>query len=178
MIPCPSCGTHNRRGSKFCYHCGQPLDSPFENSCPVCNRLNPTGSIFCAFCGVRLPPPMLDAHDPDNSETRSDRSDAQQEAPERELPAWLYGSQGEHLKSAHSSVQTQAEPSLTGNSKYLQDIEGALPSHGAWLPSTIPDAAESKTEMPTPQTRRGGGCLGLALLAVQPFVSALFARMP
>jgi hypothetical protein len=59
MIPCPSCGTPNRRGSKYCYCCGQPLDIIFNVSCPACDRLNPGGSAFCAFCGAKIvgPPP-------------------------------------------------------------------------------------------------------------------------
>jgi len=54
MIACPSCGTRNRRGSKYCYCCGQPLDVVFNVSCPACDRLNPGGSAFCAFCGARI----------------------------------------------------------------------------------------------------------------------------
>jgi len=47
---CPSCGTENREGRKFCAECGNPL----ATACPACGAANEPGERFCGECGVAL----------------------------------------------------------------------------------------------------------------------------
>src|SRR5204862_1737154 len=47
---CPSCGTENREGRKFCAECGSALAS----ACPACGAANEPGERFCGECGAAL----------------------------------------------------------------------------------------------------------------------------
>ncbi len=50
-MTCPSCGTANPTGARFCVECGTRLAS----GCPNCgSTTNPDGARFCATCGTRL----------------------------------------------------------------------------------------------------------------------------
>ncbi len=59
---CPSCGTVNSEGTKFCQDCGTKLEAPTpvpaENACPNCGAVNDTGVKFCRECGGRLEAPV------------------------------------------------------------------------------------------------------------------------
>src|SRR5512136_246634 len=54
MIYCPSCGTANRDGSRFCNECGTKLPTLTSSLCPACGTPNPPNSLFCEKCGARL----------------------------------------------------------------------------------------------------------------------------
>ncbi len=47
---CPSCGTENDAGRKFCGECGTSL----ARLCPSCGTPNPPGTKFCGECGTAL----------------------------------------------------------------------------------------------------------------------------
>ena len=47
---CPSCGTENPAGKRFCADCGALLAS----GCPTCGATNPPGKRFCGDCGSGL----------------------------------------------------------------------------------------------------------------------------
>jgi class 3 adenylate cyclase/tetratricopeptide (TPR) repeat protein len=49
-LPCPSCGTENPAGSKFCNRCGSRLAAV----CPSCGTPNLADAAFCNQCGTRL----------------------------------------------------------------------------------------------------------------------------
>jgi len=49
-VICPSCGTDNPPGQKFCGECGAPLAA----TCPSCGSTNPPGQKFCGECGAAL----------------------------------------------------------------------------------------------------------------------------
>jgi hypothetical protein len=49
-MTCPSCGTENSAGQKFCGECGGRLNF----SCPHCSFENPSGFRFCGECGASL----------------------------------------------------------------------------------------------------------------------------
>lgn len=53
---CPSCGTVQKPGNKFCVRCGQKLpdDQPKESFCPLCGSKVTEGMLFCGECGTRL----------------------------------------------------------------------------------------------------------------------------
>ena len=195
MIPCPSCGTRNRRGSKYCYRCGQRLDIVFNVSCPACDRLNPGGSAFCAFCGAKLsvsfPPgepavaeqPAQMVQEPLESEPKSAEPAA---TPQRELPPWLYerAAKGPEAVTPSPAVSAAplAEPAVeVRRSKYLRDIPDALSGTDAWLSSaqkqetSKPAAATGQTPDSKPESRRG--CLGLPLLVMLWLIGLLLSTI-
>jgi class 3 adenylate cyclase/tetratricopeptide (TPR) repeat protein len=50
MPACPSCGTENPAGNRFCGDCGSAL----AVSCAACGAENPEGKKFCGDCGAPL----------------------------------------------------------------------------------------------------------------------------
>ena len=62
-MTCPSCGTANPEGQKFCGECGER----FAAGCPACGTENPPGQKFCGECGAAFatqPPPGAAAPSP------------------------------------------------------------------------------------------------------------------
>jgi class 3 adenylate cyclase/tetratricopeptide (TPR) repeat protein len=49
-MPCPSCGTENEAGRKFCHECGGRLTL----GCPSCGASNTPGAKFCGECGFAM----------------------------------------------------------------------------------------------------------------------------
>lgn len=56
MNYCPSCGTANRDGSRFCNECGHKLPSKTGIICPMCSHVNPAANVYCDRCQARLVP--------------------------------------------------------------------------------------------------------------------------
>ena len=56
MLYCPSCGTANRDGSRFCNSCGHKLPSKTGIMCPMCGHMNPADNVYCDNCKARLVP--------------------------------------------------------------------------------------------------------------------------
>jgi class 3 adenylate cyclase/predicted ATPase len=58
-VTCPSCGSENPAGKRFCGDCGSPLAA----GCPACGAENPPDKRFCGDCGAPLsaptPPPAV-----------------------------------------------------------------------------------------------------------------------
>ena len=54
-MKCPSCGSDNREGAKFCGECAAPLASAL--TCRSCGTANPKGRKFCDSCGQPLSEP-------------------------------------------------------------------------------------------------------------------------
>lgn len=50
---CPSCGTRNPDGVKFCQECGAKL-GPSKAFCTGCGQENPAGTRFCGNCGKQM----------------------------------------------------------------------------------------------------------------------------
>lgn len=48
---CPSCGTENPEGVKFCKECGAKMGS---SPCAQCGTVNPPNTRFCGECGNQL----------------------------------------------------------------------------------------------------------------------------
>jgi class 3 adenylate cyclase/tetratricopeptide (TPR) repeat protein len=49
-VNCPTCGTENRPGAKFCTECGTTLAA----ACPNCGTVNPPAAKFCSECATPL----------------------------------------------------------------------------------------------------------------------------
>jgi Double zinc ribbon len=54
-MKCPSCGSDNREGAKFCGECAAPLTAAL--ACRSCGTANPKGRKFCDSCGQPLAEP-------------------------------------------------------------------------------------------------------------------------
>jgi class 3 adenylate cyclase len=54
-MKCPSCGSENREGAKFCGDCAAPLAVAL--ACRSCGTANPKGRKFCDSCGQPLAEP-------------------------------------------------------------------------------------------------------------------------
>jgi class 3 adenylate cyclase/tetratricopeptide (TPR) repeat protein len=52
-VICPSCGTPNPGGAKFCIECATRLGAP---ACPGCGVTNPASARFCGECATPLSP--------------------------------------------------------------------------------------------------------------------------
>ena len=69
-MTCPSCGSENASGNRFCADCGTPL----AVRCPSCGAESPPDKSFCGSCGTRLAaaptPPAPPARDPALAERR------------------------------------------------------------------------------------------------------------
>jgi hypothetical protein len=51
---CPSCGSANPPGTKFCVFCGAALAASAVNTCGNCGEPVDDEMIFCAGCGAKL----------------------------------------------------------------------------------------------------------------------------
>lgn len=53
---CPSCGTEQEKGNKFCTRCGRKLilDPPKVKFCTYCGSEITEGSLFCGKCGTKV----------------------------------------------------------------------------------------------------------------------------
>jgi len=71
MIYCPSCGTSNRQGSRFCNECGATLPQQTGLRCPMCGTMNPVGNVYCDQCNARLIP--LSAEQPPEEDRGGER---------------------------------------------------------------------------------------------------------
>ena len=49
-MECPSCGSANQDGHRFCGNCGSLLPP----RCGFCGRENPIGNSYCGYCGAPL----------------------------------------------------------------------------------------------------------------------------
>jgi len=188
MIRCSHCSTLNRRGSRYCYRCGQSLSEASEVACPACDRLNPSGSSFCAYCGAGIPQPVVEETEvvPSSAEAvgegpagRPMQPDSEGRSP-RPLPGWLYAGGESGPDAAAASATAAAQPSAPAEaSKYLQDIPDVLPARDAWLAaaqreakSQPPPAADSARGVPDVKPERRAGCLSLlAIVAVALLVT-------
>lgn len=190
MIPCPYCGTPNRRGSKYCSNCGQRLEAVSAITCGACERLNPPGSTYCAFCGalltsVRPARESATGHYVQLSgESSTQELESAEAASRRELPSWLYEQPAMPSETAtRPSVAPQAvtaQPRMEEQSKYLQDIQGVLPSTDRWLFSSmqrgIREVALGTGDTTSKKAEKRKGCLPLGLVAAWHLIGFFIAR--
>ncbi len=187
MISCPSCGTLNRKGSKYCSNCGQRLDVISSVICPSCGGPNLAGSVSCSFCGEPLPsavteekgevvqPEPVSANEPSESEPAAMRRS--------KLPSWLRPRSAKRSEALASStvgdmtVSSDAASDQEG-CRYLQGIHGVLPSADAWL-SPSQDIAQRPVSESTTEAKPGArwGCLLLGALLLTILVVVLLLAL-
>src|SRR5512147_1725007 len=125
MIYCPSCGTANRDGSRFCNECGTKLPTVTSSLCPTCGTLNPPHSLFCEKCGTRLIASLIE--EPEEPETP---------APSALVPKGLSLPTKSPAEAPPAAVtQSPAEPA--------QPVEEDLPDWMQVVQSAVADTSES-----------------------------------
>ena len=63
MVPCPSCGTENQDGSRFCNRCGSPLEAAPAR--PVAEERKVVTALFCDLVGFTATSEAADPEDVD-----------------------------------------------------------------------------------------------------------------
>ncbi len=98
--------------------------------------------------------------------------------PRRELPSWLYerpATLSETASQPSLAPQVAAVPkSAEGRSKYLQDIQGVLPSTDAWLLTSMRQGIGTlglgTNSTGNKKSQNSKGCLTLVLIALSCLV--------
>jgi len=161
MIYCPSCGTANRDGSRFCNDCGADLSAASGRRCPMCSAMNPVESTVCNECGARLVPqtaPLTEAEAP-----RPEPFDFAQDVPVEGPPFPVEGPSAEQEAEPPDWLQqlraSSAEEVPAGERPAMPEIGPAEPAEEipAWLkgiqtpeetkPMVPPMAREDEAEM-------------------------------
>ena len=126
MTHCPSCGTENPDGKKFCGKCGSPL----VPSCPSCGSPNPPEMNFCGDCGSPLVPGAVAVASP-TAQTR--------EAPaaERRLVSVLFA---DLVGFTPLSEARDAEEVRELLSRYFEEARTVIERYGGTVEKFIGDA--------------------------------------
>lgn len=139
MLTCPSCGTSNEEGRKFCAECGTRLSV----ACAVCGTVNPAGVKFCGECGSALADvPVAAAAPPDAAWVPAT------EAPvaERRLVSVLFV---DLVGFTTASEQRDAEDTRELLSRYFEVARDIVDRHGGAIEKFIGDAVMAVWGTPT-----------------------------
>ncbi|NLE75650.1 MAG: zinc-ribbon domain-containing protein [Chloroflexi bacterium] len=131
MIYCPTCGTANRDGSKFCNECGThltPADAGVH--CSQCGAFNSRKSAFCRQCGLRLAPPA----EPEAGAPAAQEPQPAPEEPAAGLPSWLEPRHGQ-------AVEDQGQPLP----HWMHELGEAAPS-GEPAPAEAAEPTEAESD--------------------------------
>ncbi len=142
MIYCPNCGTSNRKGSRFCNECGEPLPSTGMR-CPMCDTINAVGNVYCQKCNARLVPMSSEPEEEESEEkTRPikgfslptiplDETAGEQEKPTVESIEQEESTSEDWLDELRES--TNQQPEIVEDDEHIEDDEEPLE------PANIPD---------------------------------------
>jgi class 3 adenylate cyclase/tetratricopeptide (TPR) repeat protein len=122
---CPSCGTENRAGRRFCSECGTAL----APACPSCGAANEPGDRFCGACGSALEPAV-------RGETPARQARAAPES-ERRLVSVLFA---DLVGFTPLSEERDAEEVRDLLSRYFEMCRGLIERYGGVVEKFIGDA--------------------------------------
>jgi predicted ATPase/class 3 adenylate cyclase len=125
-VTCPSCGTENREGRKFCSECGSVLASP----CPTCGASNEPGEKFCGECGTALTERAV-AAEPTPSTTKASP------AAERRLVSILFADIVGHTTFSEAHDAEDVRELL---SRYFESARTVIERYGGTVEKFIGDA--------------------------------------
>jgi class 3 adenylate cyclase len=131
---CPSCGTENPEGQKFCGECGSPLQA----TCPSCGAENAPGQKFCGECGAALtatPPPQPKAA-------------ASPPQAERRLVSVLFA---DLVGFTAASEERDAEETRELLSRYFEQAKTLIERYGGTVEKFIGDAVMAVWGTPVAQ---------------------------
>ena len=122
-LPCPSCGTPNEGGRKFCGECGSAL----AQSCPSCGAANASTVKFCGECGTALATaPAANAQPP-----------ASTPAAERRLVSVLFADLVGHTSFSEGRDAEDVRELLT---RYFETARTTIERYGGTVEKFIGDA--------------------------------------
>jgi class 3 adenylate cyclase/tetratricopeptide (TPR) repeat protein len=130
-MKCPSCGTENREGRKFCAECGAPL----ALVCSACGTANEPGERFCGDCGAALAAPP-----------RQEAAPTTQPAAERRLVSVVFA---DLVGFTAASEQRDAEETRELLSRYFDTSKRLISLYGGTVEKFIGDAVMAVWGTPT-----------------------------
>jgi class 3 adenylate cyclase/tetratricopeptide (TPR) repeat protein len=128
-VDCPSCGSSNPPGNRFCGSCGSPL----ERSCPACGAANPPANRFCGSCGTGLD----DGAAPAGVATAEPAAAGAQELAERKVVTVVFADLTGSTELATSMDAEDLRPVLTA---YFTAMAHEIERHGGTVQKFIGDA--------------------------------------
>ena len=124
---CPSCGTENRAGRKFCVSCGSPL----ARGCPSCGAEAEPGDAFCGECGAQL------TASTDNAPARAGGPPQPAPAAERRLVSVLFADLVGHTSFSEGRDAEDVRELL---SRYFETARTVIERYGGTVEKFIGDA--------------------------------------
>ncbi|MGH2416853.1 MAG: adenylate/guanylate cyclase domain-containing protein [Candidatus Limnocylindria bacterium] len=131
-MDCPTCGTPNEPGRKFCGECGTAL----LQACPSCGAQNAPGTKFCGECGTSL-----------RSESPVDGAESRPAATaERRLVSVLFAD-----LVGFTTLSESRDPEVVRDllSRYFDDATRIIGSYGGTVEKIIGDAVMAVWGAPT-----------------------------
>ena len=131
---CPSCGTANEAGRKFCGECGASL----ALACPACGAANAPGTKFCGECGTRL--------QSDSPAAATATGPTQSPVAERRLVSVLFAD-----LVGFTALSESRDPEVVRDllSRYFETARRIIDSYGGTVEKFIGDAVMAVWGAPT-----------------------------
>ena len=126
-MECPTCGTANEPGRKFCGECGASLAAP----CPTCGAANAPGVKFCGECGTDLA----------SAAAAADAESAEAPTAERRLVSVLFA---DLVGFTTLSESRDAETVRDLLSRYFETASQIIGSYGGTVEKFIGDAVDGR----------------------------------
>jgi class 3 adenylate cyclase len=139
LLTCPSCGTSNEEGRKFCAECGTRLSV----ACAVCGTVNPAGAKFCGECGSALADVPVAAATPPHGAEAPARDEP---VAERRLVSVLFV---DLVGFTTASEQRDAEDTRELLNRYFELSRDIVDRHGGVIEKFIGDAVMAVWGTPT-----------------------------
>jgi class 3 adenylate cyclase/tetratricopeptide (TPR) repeat protein len=152
---CPSCGSENRGGRRFCSRCGTALAS----ACPACGAPSDPGDLFCGECGSSLP----------GEQAPSGRVAAEERGAERRLVSVLFA---DLVGFTPLSEGRDAEEIRELLSSYFDTARRVVGLYGGTVEKFIGDAVMALWGSPVAREDDAGRAVRAAL-ELLPAVAAL-----
>ena len=130
-MTCPTCGTENRAGAKFCVKCGAGL----ALACPACGSPHQPGDAFCAECGAAL-----------SAQPREPSPPTPEPAAERKLVSVLFA---DLVGFTALSESRDAEDTRELLSRYFETCQRLISLYGGTVEKFIGDAVMAVWGTPT-----------------------------
>ena len=137
-MTCPSCGTENRQGRKFCSECGTALAS----ACPTCGASNEPGEKFCGECGSAITESAVAA------EPAPPTTKATTPAAERRLVSILFADIVGHTTFSEAHDAEDVRELL---SRYFESARTVIERYGGTVEKFIGDAVMAVWGTPVAQ---------------------------
>ena len=141
-MSCPTCGTENAVGAKFCNECGSALAS----GCPTCGTQNAPGSRFCNECGTTLTGAVSARAAVETAATADGTEPAGGSTSERRLVSVLFA---DLVGSTTLAEDQDPEETRELLSRYFDAAREVIDRYGGTIEKFIGDAVMAVWGVPT-----------------------------